>query len=502
MKMKKTLFFALFVIMLVTVLTSCSISDIKCMKPFNMHTIVIDEAVEATCTTKGLTQGEHCADCGMVFVAQSIIPEIPHTEVIDKAVESTCTKTGLTEGSHCSECGLVFVAQTKVDKKPHREVVSSGYASTCTTDGRTDRTYCGDCKVDIIPSTTIPKGHKTVITIDAVDSTCSSVGFTEGKFCVDCKTMISGYHTIPMKAHTSSGEWIVVKEATRYEAGSRYQICTVCDGVAIEEVIPQIAEFEYAVNEDGVSCTVTGVTVYANIELYIPEYIDGYKVTAIGNDAFSGETRIIVAYIPGGVTSIGARAFSGCTGLRRVNLPEGIASIGFAAFYDCNCLTDVIIPASVTSIGHGAFDLCVALENVYYAGTPEMWGDVEIGANNEAITNVNNRYYYFADDPRKTETGIFRENGELYFYMNGSKKGAGLIVIDGAFYYVRTSADSKGLVVTSSRHYASVMNNLLPEGYYTFDADGKMIDPPVEPGENTFEITRCWHYVDGTPTKW
>lgn len=503
MKMKKTLFFALFVIMLVTVLASCSsISNIKCMEPFNKHNIVIDKAVDPTCTTTGLTQGEHCADCGMVFVAQTIIPEIAHTEVVDAAVESTCTKPGLTEGSHCSECGLVFVMQEETAMKPHRETTSYGYAPTCTTDGRTDRIYCADCKVEIVPSTVIPGGHVNVITIDALDSTCASVGFTEGKFCVDCMTMIDGYLTIPKKPHTA-GEWVVEKDATKFEAGRKYQPCTVCGGVANEEVIPQLADFEYVVNADGVTCTVTGVTVYANIDLYIPEYIDGYKVTAIGDDAFANQTQIYSVHIPGSVVSIGARAFSGCTTLTAVEIPEGVASIGVAAFYNCGRLAKIILPASLTSIGHSAFDMCVKLTSVYYAGARDMWSNIEIGVNNDAIISVDNRYYYFADDPRTSETGIFRDNGNLYLYVNGVKTPAGLVVIDGGYYYARTSGgDFKGIIVTGTVYTVTVTNDLLPKAAYTFDANGKMIDPPVEPGEDTVEITRYWHYVDGTPTKW
>ena len=43
-----------------------------------------------------------------------------HTEVIDNAVDPTCTETGLTQGSHCSECGEVFTQQKTVPAIGHQ----------------------------------------------------------------------------------------------------------------------------------------------------------------------------------------------------------------------------------------------------------------------------------------------------------------------------------------------------------------------------------------------
>ncbi len=82
------------------------------------HTIVIDPAVEPTCTEDGLTEGSHCFRCGEVLIAQITLPVVDHTIVIDPAVEPTVTSTGLTEGKHCSVCGTILVAQQIVDKLP------------------------------------------------------------------------------------------------------------------------------------------------------------------------------------------------------------------------------------------------------------------------------------------------------------------------------------------------------------------------------------------------
>ena len=86
------------------------------------HNVVIDKAVEPTCTKTGLTEGSHCSICGATLIAQKTIPAKGHTEVVDKAVAATCTKTGLTEGKHCSVCNAVIKAQTVVPAKGHKYV--------------------------------------------------------------------------------------------------------------------------------------------------------------------------------------------------------------------------------------------------------------------------------------------------------------------------------------------------------------------------------------------
>ena len=110
-----------------------------CSKCFNMetvtiekneaHTEVIDEAVPATCTKTGLTEGKHCSVCNIVLIAQTTVKTKAHTEVIDKAVPATCVATGKTQGKHCSVCNSILVAQTTVKKASHQYV--SGICSIC-----------------------------------------------------------------------------------------------------------------------------------------------------------------------------------------------------------------------------------------------------------------------------------------------------------------------------------------------------------------------------------
>ena len=84
---------------------------------------------EATCETEG-EKTRSCGKCGES--EKQALPALGHAEVIDEAVEATCTKTGLTEGKHCSRCNAVFVKQEIVKALGHKN--KNGICLTCNED--------------------------------------------------------------------------------------------------------------------------------------------------------------------------------------------------------------------------------------------------------------------------------------------------------------------------------------------------------------------------------
>ncbi len=103
--------------------------------------------------------------------------------------------------------------------------------------------------------------------------------------------------------------------------------------------------------------------------------------------------------------------------------------------------------------------------------------------------------YEFAEDgkmiirqPEEIKNGIVTEDGVMYYYVNNQKTYAGLIIIDGSYYYV----NSQCIVVTGS-YYVWNTNGLMPRGTYQFAEDGKMIlpsaDEEIDETESTGEET-------------
>ncbi len=187
-----------------------------------------------------------------------------------------------------------------------------------------------------------------------------------------CDTGTNGGDNQP-HIHTY-GEWSTVKDATCTDDGLKERICDC--GEKETEVIPTIVceGLAYEINDDGVSCTITGIGKYTNTELVVPAIIDGYIVMNIGEAAFFNCSHLTSVTIPDSVKSIGKSAFSSCTSLTSVTFNENsqLMSIGERAFSSCTSLMSITFPDNVTSINKYAFQNCANLINITFSESSQL----------------------------------------------------------------------------------------------------------------------------------
>lgn len=123
----------------------------------------------------------------------------------------------------------------------------------------------------------------------------------------------------------------------------------------------------------------TKVVFSGEAECNIPDGTTIIKISSFDQTAKDIITKInmpnSVAEIEAG--SNGKGVFSGSHRLSEVNLSNNLQTIGDFAFASCPSLKSLVIPASVTSIGSYALYL---VEDIYFAGTEEQWGAINIGS--------------------------------------------------------------------------------------------------------------------------
>ena len=147
------------------------------------------------------------------------------------------------------------------------------------------------------------------------------------------------------------------------------------------------------------TCAVSGIGDITDLCVVIPEKSpSGDIVTSIDDLAFYGNKTIRTVQIPSTVTRIGTRAFGNCLAL--VYISVDATNIAFCdldgVLYSSDLSTllhypaasgasSVEIPFEVKHISDMAFYNCSNLKTVYYNGSFEDWGKIEIGQLNYGL---------------------------------------------------------------------------------------------------------------------
>ena len=442
------------------------------------HTPVDVAEQPATCTEAGHTAGVKCSVCGATISGIEEIPATGHTEVIDEAVAATCTTPGKTEGKHCSVCNEVLVPQEEIPAKGHTEVIDEAVAATCTTPGKTEGKHCSVCNEVLVPQEEIPaKGHTEVID-EAVAATCTESGKTEGKHCSVCNEILVAQEVIPAKGHVE--EIRNVKEVTDTEDGyTGDTYCSVCNELLKSgEVI-----YHNGWRKDGDSYyfyqNQQPVTGMVRVPYPAADLLPGY-----GPDAEDAEVNV-----PGKEGNPNNYDYPDRESALFVFDENGVFQKDQCSVYDDNGVT--------RWINNGML--------VWHAGLVKDGDDYRYFKRNGMVTSVETyvaktngllkaaKYTFDAEGRLMKLEGLHEDlNGNLCYYVDYVKNYAGLVEVDGSFYYI--ASDLKA--VKNCTYYVTKTNDLKPAGYYTFDADGKMVIKSGLVEENG----DLYYYVDGAKT--
>ncbi len=442
------------------------------------HTPVDVAEQPATCTEAGHKAGTKCSVCDAILSGMEEIPATGHTEVIDAAVAATCTEPGKTEGKHCSVCNEVLVAQKEIPAKGHTEVVDEAVAATCTTPGKTEGKHCSVCNEVLVAQEEIPaKGHTEVID-EAVAATCTESGKTEGKHCSVCNEILVAQEVIPAKGHVE--EIRNAKETTDTEDGyTGDTYCSVCNELLKSgEVI-----YHNGWRKDGDSYYFyqdqQPVTGMVRVPYPAADLLPGY-----GPDEEDAEVNV-----PGKEGNPDNYDYPDRESALFVFDENGVFQKDQCGVHDDNGVT--------RWINNGML--------VWHAGLVKDGDDYRYFKRNGMVTGVETyvaktngllkaaKYTFDAEGRLMKLEGLHEDlNGNLCYYVDYVKNYAGLVEVDGSFYYI--ASDLKA--VKNCTYYVTKTNDLKPAGYYTFDADGKMVIKNGLVEENG----DLYYYVDGAKT--
>ena len=412
--------------------------------------------------------------------------------------------------------------------------------ATCTEAGYTGRTYCETCQSVVDFGTVVETNGHNYAVVDA-QLVCANCGDVAALGTGVVKVNGDLYYAVNgalVKGWQDMGTY----EGDDYiNGGAPYTMYGYVgdDYKLYVNTTKTISGISYAFDENGVTMGAWTKNSVGTRYSVGPAFIKRSWVTLAGEQYYFGEDLYMYT---------GVRAIA----VNRNNAKEGSRVYTFAA--DGKLLDDMLtVSGIVATNGDGIFYVengqsvyagLILIDGSYYyvrtAGSLIVNATYWISKNNDLLPVAN--YTFGADgkmlnapvvepehpDPEQPDTpvvpeepeaknGIVSEGGKLWWYVDDVKTYGGLILIDGAYYYARSS----GEILTNCKYWISKNNDLLPVANYTFGADGKMLnapvvepehpdpeqpDTPVVPEEPEVkngiveEGGKLWWYVDGAKT--
>lgn len=201
---------------------------------------------EPNCVEAG-EKTKKCLNTGCTHIVKEEVPADGKSHSLGDGVvtvEPGCTVKGeLTQFCQNGDCDYKVSVSIKPDGKTHKFAEEFTVIDpTCIATGVKYKACVNpDCTAKSEETTIAinPVAHKNVVTVNEKTPTCTEKGYTGDKYCYDCKKIFDPGIDIDAKGHTES-DWIIDKEATFEETGSKHKECTVCKAQLVTEAIAKI----------------------------------------------------------------------------------------------------------------------------------------------------------------------------------------------------------------------------------------------------------------------
>jgi len=199
-------------------------------EPGHIHKYT-DTVTAPTCTDEGYAI--HTCGCGYSY--EEYIDALGHKTVTDDAVAATCTEDGLSEGSHCEVCGEILVQQKTVPATGEHSWDEGKVTTEPTEESEGVKTFtcisCEETKTEVLDKL----DHVHNYSKDETHATC----LEDGKIVYTCRCGHSYTETQKATGHKWD-EGKVTKEPAAGVLGEKAYNCSEC-GIKGTQSIPYIS---------------------------------------------------------------------------------------------------------------------------------------------------------------------------------------------------------------------------------------------------------------------